>query len=158
MQADIRFALAEDLQLILPLVCAFHEGEQINSTAGGREYALRYLLSHAEFGGIWLIYRAGQLAGYIAICRGFSIEFEGFDAFVDEFYILPPFRGQGLGRQVLEHIQVEARRLDIRALHLEVARDNQRARRLYASAGFAAREQYFLMSASIGQAGEACAP
>ena len=77
MQADIRFALAEDLQLILPLVCAFH-------------------------------------------------------------------------------VKVEARRLDIRALHLEVARDNQRARRLYASAGFAAREQYFLMSAPIGQAGEAC--
>ncbi|MND01650.1 hypothetical protein D3C83_207260 [compost metagenome] len=39
--------------------------------------------------------------------------------------------------------------LEIRKLHLEVARDNAPARRLYAKAGFVAREKYVLMSRDI---------
>ena len=56
---------------------------------------------------------------------------------------------QGIGRQVLGAIQNKARELDINALHLEVARDNSPARKLYASAGFVARDRYLLMTAVL---------
>ncbi|MFT4582507.1 MAG: ribosomal protein S18 acetylase RimI-like enzyme [Gammaproteobacteria bacterium] len=36
--------------------------------------------------------------------------------------------------------------MNIAALHLEVARSNARAARLYAAAGFEARSQYHLMT------------
>jgi ribosomal protein S18 acetylase RimI-like enzyme len=39
--------------------------------------------------------------------------------------------------------------LGIAALHLEVARDNARARQLYEKWGFGAREQFTLMSCSL---------
>ncbi len=65
---------------------------------------------------------------------------------VDEFYITPEYRGKGLGKQVLEFITAEARKIEIKVLHLEVARSNKKARKLYAQAGFIAREKYVMMS------------
>jgi ribosomal protein S18 acetylase RimI-like enzyme len=50
---------------------------------------------------------------------------------------------------VLEQVKAEARVLGIAALHLEVARDNARARQLYEKWGFGAREQFTLMSCSL---------
>ena len=138
-----------DLKLILPLVGAYHAFEHIESTESDCESAVRTLLASPAFGGIWLIYCADELAGYIALCLGYSIEFNGFDAFVDEFYLASEFRGKGVGTQVLEIIKREARRFNVKALHLEVARDNTSARRLYGKAGFESREKYTLMSVTL---------
>jgi ribosomal protein S18 acetylase RimI-like enzyme len=55
-------------------------------------------------------------------------------------------RGQGIGSEVLEFVKREAAALGVVALHLEVARDNRRARRVYERWGFEAREQFHLMS------------
>ena len=69
---------------------------------------------------------------------------------MDEFYLVPEIRGMGVGTWVLDVvIKQKAGELDVNALHLEVARDNRCARRLYAKAGFKAREKYMLMSIEI---------
>lgn len=151
MSTKLRIAGEQDLQQLLPLVGDYHQFENIDSSATERESALRRLLSERALGGVWLVYHEQALAGYIALCRGFSIEFNGFDAFVDEFYLSPQYRGQGIGREVLEAIKGKARELDIGALHLEVARDNQRARKLYLAAGFEPRDKYLLMSALLDE-------
>ena len=114
-----------------------------------RQDSIERLLADSALGGIWLVRADGELAGYVAVCRGFSIEFNGFDAFIDEFYLEAEFRGRGIGRSVLAALGREARRQGINALHLEVARDNRRARRLYQQAGFAARDRYLLMTAVL---------
>jgi ribosomal protein S18 acetylase RimI-like enzyme len=149
MTIELTLAKPRDLERILPLVRAYHEFEQIDSTAKERKSAIGRLLGDRSLGAIWLIRSGGALCGYIALCRGFSIEFDGFDAFVDEFYLLPEFRGRGIGGRVLTEIKARARALDINALHLEVARDNARARRLYRAAGFEPRDKYLLMSAVL---------
>jgi len=149
MKSQLELAEKQDLDRLLPLVRAYHEFEHIDSNAADRRAALLRLLGDRDLGGIWLIYGNDQLAGYIALCRGFSIEFNGFDGFIDEFYLQPEFRGQGIGRRVLDAIKDKARDLEINALHLEVARDNGRARRLYAAAGFEARDKYLLMTAPL---------
>lgn len=148
---ELKLADTEDLQRLLPLVQAYHRFEDISSSAAERESALRRLLSDRELGGVWLIFSNSRLAGYIALCRGFSIEFNGFDAFIDEFYLDAQFRGLGIGGQVLDVIKQKAREMDIGAIHLEVARDNLRARRLYAAAGFEPRDKYLLMSVQLDE-------
>ena len=47
---------------------------------------------------------------------------------------------------MFERVAEEAAALGISAVHLEVAKDNQRAANLYASAGFEARDKYQLMT------------
>ena len=149
MKTRLGLARPADLDQLEPLVGAYHEFEGIDSSEPSRRAALRRLLEDSTFGAIWLVYADDALAGYIVLCRGFSIEFNGFDAFVDEFYLAAEFRGQGIGTEVLRAIKKEALELDINALHLEVARDNTHARRLYAACGFEAREKYLLMSAKL---------
>lgn len=134
---------------MLPLVRAYHKFERLKTDESKRESAIRKLLHNSEFGRIWLIFCDEKLSGYIVICRGYSIEFNGFDAFVDEFYLVPEIRVMGVGTWVLDVIKQKAKELEINALHLEVARDNNGARTLYAKAGFEAREKYVLMSCEI---------
>ncbi len=107
---------------------------------------LAEFLANPEHGRAWFIDADGSLAGYMVICFGYSLEFGGRDAFVDEIYLDERFRGRGLGRQALEFMMVEARRLGIKALHLEVDAKNAPAQRLYDSLGFAPRGRYLLMS------------
>ncbi len=147
----MKLALAQppDVSALEPFVRAYHEFEHINSTPESRQRALAQLLENAALGRIWFIEAGGERVGYIALCFGYTIEFAGLDAFVDEFYIAPPQRGRGLGALVLERLADEAKRCAVKALHLEVARTNEAAARLYRACGFVARDRYHLMTREL---------
>lgn len=149
MEIKIQLASKDDLSELLPFVHAYHDFEGIVLTEFERERSVRSLLSDMSLGGIWLAYEGTEIVGYIALCVGYSIEFGGLDAFVDEFYIHPNYRGKGIGKTVLEFVKVEARKMNIRALHLEVSRTNTKAREFYSRANFKAREKYVLMSVKL---------
>jgi ribosomal protein S18 acetylase RimI-like enzyme len=100
-------------------------------------------------GKVWLIQPADVAVGYVAVCFGYSIEFQGRDAFVDEFFLIESARGQGIGRQALTFVRAAVADMGIVALHLEVARSNTRARRFYETLGFTARDRYHLMSCPL---------
>ena len=104
-------------------------------------------------GAVWDIRRSGALIGYVALCFGYSIEFGGRDAFIDEFFLVPEARGKGIGGRVLDAVKAEAAAAGVTALHLEVEQDNEVARRLYASHGFRLRDRFHLMSARLGDDG-----
>ncbi|HEX9853517.1 MAG TPA: GNAT family N-acetyltransferase [Woeseiaceae bacterium] len=149
MTTEIRQATIRHIDDLLPLVSAYHEFEGVAQDAETRRKAISTLLIAPELGPVWLIHHAGKLAGYIAICLGYSIEFGGRDAFVDEFFLLEPFRGKGIGLEVLGRV-IEALRNDgVKALHLQVGQSNERARAMYEAAGFVLRDQYHLMSCEL---------
>lgn len=146
MSTEIRQATIRHIDELLPLVSAYHDFEGVVQDAGTRRRVISTLLMAPELGPVWLIHHGGKLAGYIAVCLGYSIEFGGRDAFVDEFFLLESFRGQGIGREVLDRVIDALRKDDVKALHLEVGKSNKRARSMYEAAGFELRDQYHLMS------------
>jgi ribosomal protein S18 acetylase RimI-like enzyme len=77
---------------------------------------------------------------------GWSVEVGGMDGFVDEIYIRPPVRGRGLASEVLIELPKTLAQAGIKALHLEVDRDNEQAQRLYQRARFHPRDRYILMT------------
>jgi len=105
--------------------------------AGG-EAAVAALAKEDPFARAWLLRDAatGPVLGYVVMTLGFSIEYGGRDAFIDELYIVPSARGQGIGTAVLEFAVEEARKLGVKALHLGVMRGNDRARELYRRNGY----------------------
>jgi len=149
MDVKINIASESDLVELLPLVRAYHEFERFQIAEKEREKSVRRLLSDKSLGTIWCVHLDSELVGYIALCVGYSIEFSGLDAFIDEFYILPKCRGKGIGTKVLELVKVEAKNDGIRALHLEVARSNIKAQNMYTQSNFTAREKYVLMSVNL---------
>jgi GNAT superfamily N-acetyltransferase len=75
---------------------------------------------------------------------GYSLEFHGRDAFVDELYLQEGARGRGTGRQALEFLAGVCSDLGVRALHLEVVRGNEAAQRLYRGFGFEDHDRYLM--------------
>lgn len=81
-----------------------------------------------------LIFEEGRLAGYLYVTLCYSAEVGGTCVFIEEVYLLPEFRGRGLGRQVLEWIFTQYP--DSRRFRLEVTQMNQGAAHLYEKCGF----------------------
>jgi diamine N-acetyltransferase len=99
--------------------------------------ALEKFLGDGELGQAWLLWLGEKPAGYVILTFGYSFEFRGRDAFVDELYVEPQFRRMGLGRFAMEFAEKRARELGVNAVHLEVDRSNDDAGELYRRAGYA---------------------
>jgi ribosomal protein S18 acetylase RimI-like enzyme len=149
MTCEITLASIRHIDDLLPLVKAYHEFEGVEQDDETRRNSIASLLLAPDLGPVWLIYEDGTLAGYIAVCYSYSIEFGGRDGFIDEFYLIENFRGRGIGRAVLQKVLAELKANDVRALHLEVSRDNHRAIKLYEAEGFQMRDKYHLMSCPL---------
>ena len=102
------------------------------------------LLANEAHVNFLLIEVDGQSIGFLVLTFGFSLEFHGRDAFVDEFYMRPEFRSQGIGAKALHHVMRYCARHGFRTVHLEVEHSNPRVRRLYERAGFQDRGFYIL--------------
>jgi ribosomal protein S18 acetylase RimI-like enzyme len=98
--------------------------------------ALTSLLTNPAYGYAWLIADGGTPVGYMAVCFGFSLEFGGRDAFLDEIYLREAYRGKGIGRQAILHMLETCRANGIRALHLEVMPGNRAVIAFYEKLGF----------------------
>lgn len=145
---QIRTATLADLTILLDLMHGYYRDDGLEFDREQSAGVMRRLLSEPQWGRVWLAEVGGTPVGYLALCIGFSLELGGNDAFIDEVFVLPEYRGQGLGRQLLDFAAAQARDLDIVALHLEVDRANTAAQRLYESLGYYRRDRYFLMTLS----------
>lgn len=133
-----------DLDALLPMLARFSAGQGLPFDAAVVRRALGELLARPELGRVYRIVSAGATVGYGALTFGWSLEWGGRDAFVDEIYLEAPQRGRGLGRAALRALVDEARALGVRALHLEVEADNASAQALYRSESFAGSERRLL--------------
>ncbi len=149
MHVTLALASNQHLPALLPLVRAYHAFEGITLGDAEREQALRPLLGESERGRVWLIDADGEIVGYLIACFGYSVEFGGCDAFIDEFFIAGPFRRRGIGGLVLREAKSRLAALGIKAIHLEVARDNAAAQHFYDKLGFHRRERFTLMSTRL---------
>ena len=139
-------ARAADLARLEPLVAAFHHHMGIAQDAQTRRAALQPLLDECPHGRVYLAGARHDPAGYAIICFGWSVEMGGRESFVDELYVRPAHRGQGVGGALLAHSAQELRKMGVMALHLELDRSDARTRRLYERAGFDPRARYMLMT------------
>jgi ribosomal protein S18 acetylase RimI-like enzyme len=141
-------ALAEagvaDLEALLGAVARFNVEQGYAFEELSARAALGELLAHPELGRAYRILREGEAVGYAVLCFGFSLEWGGRDAFLDEIYLDESARGHGVGRAALDALLEAARALGVRAVHLEVEAGNEAGQRLYRSAGFSGNERRIL--------------
>jgi len=145
MKTVFTLAAASDTDELLELMREFYAVEHLAFDERAARGALRQILHDGRFGVIHLIrVNAAQTAGYLVVTFGFSLEFHGRDAFVDELYLRENFRGHGIGKASIEFAAEVCRAEGIAALHLEVERENTRAQGLYRRAGFRDHDRYLL--------------
>jgi diamine N-acetyltransferase len=110
--------------------------------------ALLNFLRDPSLGLAWLIFDQQPdqeiPVGYIVLTLGYSLEFLGRDAFIDEFFLIESHRSRGWGRKTMEFVEDYARSLGIRAIHLEVVRANRSAFEVYRKLGFSDRQHHLM--------------
>jgi GNAT superfamily N-acetyltransferase len=123
---------------------AFYAGEKLAFDAGVLRRALDELWSEPLHGEAWIARTGDEPVGYGVLCCGFSLEYGGRDAFVDELFVRPAWRDRGIGALLLDAMESSCRRQGITALHLEVDHDNPDGRRLYLRRGFLDHQRHLM--------------
>ncbi len=145
---NLRFreASSHDEGLLIPMMRNLAEQEpgkiEFNETAA--RAAFRQFLSLPNFGRVWLLHEDAALVGYIILTVGFSFEFRGHDAFIDELFIVASHRRRGYGRQAVAFVEQQARKMGINAIHLEVDDGNDPAFELYRRAGYMDHDRFLM--------------
>ncbi len=147
-----RLVTIADLTVLLELVQVFHENESLPFNETIDRDVLRHFLTDASLGQAWFIQQEDEVIGYIILTLGFSLEYRGRDAFVDEFYLQPQYRGQGIGTQMLAFAEEACRVLGVQALHLEVDFENLKAQRLYGRVGYQRKDRFLMTKDLVAQA------
>lgn len=144
MKPVFTLAGAPDADELVGLMREFYAFDHIAFDEAAARAALREILGDGRFGVIHLIGVGSESAGYLVLTFGFSLEFHGRDAFVDELYLRENFRGRGIGKASIEFAAEVCRAEGIKALHLEAERANTRAQALYRREGFRDHDRYLL--------------
>ena len=95
------------------------------------------------------IYLAGPRRapiGYLILSFGWSVKRGGLEGVIDQFFIRPGVRGRGIGSEILNALPNALAGAGLKALHLEVARNDARARAHCERMRFEPREPYLRMT------------
>lgn len=151
MTIAFRSADVTDVNLLVQLNKALNKHEGTTYDTERAHAAFQGFIGHPELGEIWMICDDGVPIGYIIINWGYSIEFGGRYALVDEMFLEDKYRDRGIGRRSLEFVEEHCRFSNMSALYLEVSKENMAARGFYQRMGFVHREQYTTMVKPLTQ-------
>ncbi|HKD39525.1 MAG TPA: GNAT family N-acetyltransferase [Myxococcaceae bacterium] len=100
------------------------------------EAAVAGLIEMADRGALLLALDGDERVGLAALAYTWTLEHGGLVAWLDELYVIPQRRGEGLGGALLTAACDLATRAGCAAIELEVDAAHRRAENLYRSAGF----------------------
>lgn len=129
---------------ILELIRTYYTEDGYPFDRALTEIALSDLIADERLGRLWVTCDGDRVVGYLAVTLGFSLEYRGRDAFIDELYITESHRGSGLGREALQLAESYCRHNGVTALHLEVEHHRESARALYARSGFESHDRFLM--------------
>jgi diamine N-acetyltransferase len=141
---SFKLATNENSAAILQMMEEFYAIDNYPFDKDRNRKNLEKLFNDSHFGKLWIIDVDSTVVGYICATFGFSFEYGGRDAFIDEFFIKPDFRNQGIGKLAMEFVEQELTKLGIEAIHLEVERHNEKGNRLYVNQGYKDKGRFLL--------------
>ena len=134
----------EDIEILVALMREFYAEANYSLDLTRARESFEQLQRQPALGRAFIVNAGSEVAGYLVLTLTFSMEYGGLSAFLDDLYIRPHFRGKRVGTAALAWLEECARSLDVRAIHLEVGRDNAPGLSLYRSAGFKDNDRQLL--------------
>lgn len=132
----IEKANLEDQDTLVDLLLHQFEEHAIESSQEGLAWAVGQVVREQDHG-FFLLARAGDLAlGVANVAFAWTLEHGGKSAWLDELYVIPEYRGRGIGTALLKEAIAEAHRSGCTAVDLEVDENHHQAENLYQREGF----------------------
>jgi ribosomal protein S18 acetylase RimI-like enzyme len=133
----VRPATVADVPVLIELMADFYGESSFPLDRSWAAQAFSDLLHDPSRGAVWLLEVDGDPAGHVVLSVRFAMEFGGLLAYIDDLFVKPAYRRQGVARAGLETLLEDCRRRRCRAVHVEVAPDNAAANALYRRIGLA---------------------
>lgn len=124
----LTLARPDDLDRLLPLVVAHEEEAGRMADAAALGAALRPVLEGSPHGAAYLIGPPRAPIGFVLLSFGWSVAAGGLVGRIDALHIRPAVRGRGIGGEVLVSLPRALAGAGLRALDIEIAREDARAR------------------------------
>jgi GNAT superfamily N-acetyltransferase len=133
---QIERATPADIDAVHRLLAGQFDEHDIDTSPEVLRHAIAEILRNERLG-LFLVARDGdEVIGLAALSFAWTLEHGGKSVWLDELYVVPERRGQGIGRALLARVIGEARALGCKAIDLEVEEAHHRAERLYERQGF----------------------
>jgi GNAT superfamily N-acetyltransferase len=137
MKIEFKSYEEKDFEELSKMVFGFHAGdsceEKLSTTRIKR--TIEKLTSNPDRGKILLFFFEKAVVGYAIVICYWSNELGGEIIFIDELYVKPFFRKQGIGKQFIKYL-VNCKEKDAKAIQLEVKPANKRVGKFYLKQGF----------------------
>ena len=143
-ESHFRPATADDIETLIAMMRDYYAHDGLDLDEAKARRALQGIIGDETFGHVFLILSADEIAGYTVLTFGYSLEFHGRDAFVDELFLREEYRGRGIGNRALEFLAGVCAENGVNALHLEVERSNTPAQAAYRKFGFEDHDRYLM--------------
>ncbi|HEX3799100.1 MAG TPA: GNAT family N-acetyltransferase [Verrucomicrobiae bacterium] len=136
----------EQIDAAVALFCAQLSEHHLPNNAVEIRAVVKQLIADETRGFVLVVSSGGMLVGIALGCSYLGVEHGGESGWLEELFVTPEWRGQGLGSKLIEEVIRLARARGWRALDLEVTEDHQRVASLYRRHGFQlhSRSRYFL--------------
>jgi GNAT superfamily N-acetyltransferase len=136
--------------MLLDLVNELFEYEVLSPCPIETQDALQQLIKNPELGQAWFLAITEQdhtiLIGHVILSYSFSLEFGGRMAIIDQIYLKPEWRNQGIGTQFFPLVEHQLHKVQTKAISLEVNIGNKDARRFYERHEFTPHRQFCVMT------------
>ncbi len=135
--ARIRPAVEADLETMTQLIGRLFSLEpDFTFDPAKVRRGLALLLAREDAAALWVVDLAGRVVGLCTAQIVISTAAGGPVAWVEDVVISPELRGQGLGRQLLDHVAAWSRRRGLARLQLLADRENENALAFYRHLGW----------------------
>lgn len=148
--AAISKATVQDVPDLLMLVEQYWAFENIAGFDRSRlSLQLARLLSEKHLGSGWIARDGTTPIGYLLAVYVFSLEHLGLTAELDEFFVVPLYRSQGIGASLLRTAEDTFLRAGCTNASLQLSHANDAARAFYRRHGYSQRSGYELLDKKL---------
>lgn len=145
----VRPAAGADIPQLLALVRRYWEYEHIAGFEALRVELLLKQLIAGQLGAAWVAEDRGRLTGYLVAVTVLSLEHGGLMAEIDELFVLPEARSQGVGTRLLAAAEAALAARGCVRVQLQLGVTNSAARSFYERRGYAPRAGYGLIDKAL---------
>ena len=136
MSTTIRKMIREDKNVIIDMMRVFYASPAVLSNGSEEifEADVENCVNESPYLEGFVFEENGEILGYGMIAKSFSTEFGKPCIWVEDLYLKPEYRGQGIGSKFFEYLEQNYTDCIFR---LEVEEENERAIHVYEKNGFA---------------------
>lgn len=135
MSTTIRKMIREDKNVIIDMMRVFYASPAVLSNGSEEifEADVENCVNESPYLEGFVFEEKGEILGYGMIAKSFSTEFGKPCIWVEDLYLKPEYRGQGVGSKFFEYLEKDYTDCIFR---LEVEEENERAIHVYEKNGF----------------------